>query len=274
MQSEYSELVRRFKWDYLSKSFWFHLRRRKEREEKASKDPEGRKRKAASKSAAAKKTTPAKRKKATEGEDETEDAALAKTLAAKRESTRNRDATGSKAKKAEALAALRKERKKVTRKDSSDSESSFGDDDDDDSDDDYEETGALKPWQKRAAESRKSRLDQVEESDEEMNQVEEEDDKYPEDTQRVVQDAELDDYLKITLSRRKLGRWCNEPYFKKAVVGCFAKLFIGENEQGKRCYRLCRIVDVQPAPKGSYSLPAVKKDKPVSFSASKSCFTT
>jgi RNA polymerase-associated protein RTF1 len=187
---------------------------------------------------------------------------LAKTLASKRGSTRNRDATGARAKKADALAALRQERKKVTRKDSSDSESSFGDDDDD-SDDDYEDSGALKPWQKKAAESRKSRLDQVEESDEEMDQADDDNYKNTEDTQRVVQDAELEDYLKITVSRRKLGRWCNEPYFKKAVVGCFAKLFIGENEQGKRCYRLCRIVDVQPAPKGSYALPPVKKEMPV-----------
>lgn len=189
---------------------------------------------------------------------------MAKTLASKRGSTRNRDVTGARAKKAEALAALRHERKKVTKKGSSDSDSSFGDDDDDDSDDDYEDSGALKPWQKKAAETRKSRLDQVEESDEEMEQAD--DDNYKkttEDTQRVVQEAELEDYLKITVSRRKLGRWCNEPYFKKAVVGCFAKLFIGENEQGKRCYRLCRIVDVEPAPKGSYSLPAVKKEMAV-----------
>ncbi|KAL3945672.1 MAG: hypothetical protein SGBAC_000240 [Bacillariaceae sp.] len=238
--------------------------KRKEREEKSAKDPKaGTKRKATTK-AAAKKATPAKKKKAT---DTAEDETIAKSLAPKRGSTRNRDAKGSKAKKAEALAALREERKKVTRKDSSDSESSFGDDDDDDSDDDYEESGkvSLRPWQKKAAESRKSRLDQVEESDDEMEQADDkdDDDKYAGDTQRVVQEAELDDYLKITVSRRKLGRWCNEPFFKKAVVGCFAKLFIGENDQGKRCYRLCRIVDVQPAPKGSYALPAVKKEKPV-----------
>lgn len=244
---------------------FFVFVRRKEREEKAAMDQKGGKKKKATTKAAAKKTTPAKKKKT--AADTADDEAVAKSLASKRESTRNRDATGSKAKKAEALAALREERKKVTRKDSSDSESSFGDDDDDDSDDDYEESGnaASRPWQKKAVEPRKSRLDQVEESEDEMEQADakDEDDKYVGKTQRVVQEAELEDYLKITLSRRRLGRWCNEPFFKKAVVGCFAKLFIGENEQGKRCYRLCRIVDVQPAPKGSYALPAVKKEKPV-----------
>ncbi|CAJ1949813.1 unnamed protein product [Cylindrotheca closterium] len=239
--------------------------KRKEKEEKAAKDQKAGKKRKASTRATTKKTTPAKKNKA--AAETADDETIAKSLASKRGSTRNRDATGSKAKKAEALAALREERKKVTRKDSSDSESSFGDDDDDDSDDDYEESGnaALRPWQKKAAESRKSRLDQVEESDDEMEHadVKDDDDKYAEDTQRVVQEAELEDYLKITVSRRKLGRWCNEPFFKKSVVGCFVKLFIGENDQGKRCYRLCRIVDVQPAPKGSYALPAVKKEKPV-----------
>jgi RNA polymerase-associated protein RTF1 len=113
-------------------------------------------------------------------------------------------------------------------------------------------------------------LDQVEDSDEEMGQAgveDDDDDKYGEETQhqRIVQEAELADYLKITVSRRKLGRWCNEPYFKKSVVGCFVKLFIGENELGKRCYRLCRIVDIQQNANGSYSLPPVKKEKPVCF---------
>lgn len=243
--------------------------RRKEREQKAAKDQKGSKKRKATTKAAVKKTTPAKKKK--QAADTAEDETLAKSLASKRESTRNRDATGTKAKTAAALAVLREERKKIARKDSSDSESSFGDDDSDDSDDDYEESGnvASRPWrQKKTAEPRKSRLDQIEESEDEMEQADakDEDDNRAAEIQRFEQDAELEDYRKITLSRRRLGRWCNEPYFKKAVVGCFAKLFIGENELGKRCYRLCRIVDVQPAPKGSYALPAVKKEKPVCIS--------
>jgi RNA polymerase-associated protein RTF1 len=68
----------------------------------------------------------------------------------------------------------------------------------------------------------------------------------------------------VTLPRRRLGRWCNEPFFEGAVKNCFVKLFIGEDENGKRCYRLCRIVGVKKAPNGTYSLPPVKKEKPVS----------
>jgi len=148
-------------------------------------------------------------------------------------------------------------------KDSDESESDFGDDDDEeDSDDDYEEVGALKPWQKKAQEAKakkktKSQLDEYED---------EEEDEVMEGTQKtsskVIKPAELEDYLLVTLSRARLGKWCNEPYFQKAVMNCFVKLFVGENEEGKRCYRLCRIVSVDRS-KQPYSLPKVKKEKSV-----------
>lgn len=75
-------------------------------------------------------------------------------------------------------------------------------------------------------------------------------------------EADLEDYQKITLPRRRVGRWCNEPFFKDAILNCFVKLFIGENEQGKRCYRLCKIVGVETGDM-TYELPAVKQEKPV-----------
>lgn len=155
-----------------------------------------------------------------------------------------------------------KERKKVATK-GSDSESDFGDDDDDDedSDEDYEEAGTLKPWQRKAQEAKKkkttSRLDDLDEEDEE-----EELRRAHKTGSKTVKPAELEDYLLITISRARLGTWCNEPYFEKAVFNCFVKLFVGENEEGKRCYRLCRIVRVDSAVK-PYSLPAVRKQKPI-----------
>jgi RNA polymerase-associated protein RTF1 len=152
-------------------------------------------------------------------------------------------------------------RKTVTRKESSDSESDFGDDDDD-SDDDYEEKSALKPWQRKASEKRtSSRLDEVVASDGEEEMEDAGDDGTG--AGRVVVEASLEDYQKITLPRRRLSRWCNEPYFKDAVVNCFVKLFIGENEQGKRCYRLCKIAGIETNRKGAYALPPVKNQKPV-----------
>jgi RNA polymerase-associated protein RTF1 len=143
-------------------------------------------------------------------------------------------------------------------KESEESGSDFADDDED-SDDDYQETTALRPWQKKAAAEAKSRLDQVEESDD--DEMADADDGRP---RKTVVDADLEDYQKITLPRRRLARWCNEPFFKDAVLNCFVKLFIGENEQRKRCYRLCKIVGIERTKEGdSYQLPAVKKEKAV-----------
>lgn len=106
-------------------------------------------------------------------------------------------------------------------------------------------------------------MDEVDDEgdDEEMEVVERTDIRQ---TEKVVTPADLADYIMVTLPRRRLGRWCNEPFFEGAVKNCYVKLFIGEDENGKRCYRLCRIVGVKKSPTGTYSLPPVKKEKPVS----------
>ena len=151
------------------------------------------------------------------------------------------------------------ERQKVTKKDSDDSESDFGADDDD-SDDDFEDTGkaALKPWQQRTGEAKASRLDEVDFSDGERGTEDAED-----TTDINAVEGDLEDYQKVTLPRRRLGRWCNEPFFKDAVKNCFVKLFVGVNEQGKKCYRLCKIVGFETSKTGPYQLPPTKKEKPV-----------
>ena len=83
--------------------------RRKKREEKGTKDQkETKKRKAATPAKKPAAKQPAKKVKEDESEpDTTGDAELAAQLANKRESGRNRDATGAKGKKAKALAELR-----------------------------------------------------------------------------------------------------------------------------------------------------------------------
>lgn len=121
----------------------------------------------------------------------------------------------------------------------------------------------MKPWQKKAMDKHtSSRLDQVGDSDDEDDIKEENEEVAAIEAGRTLVEAELEDYQKITLPRRRLGRWCNEPYFKEAVMNCYVKLFIGENDQGKRCYRLCKIVGVGTTK--SYQLPGVKNQKPVS----------
>lgn len=128
---------------------------------------------------------------------------------------------------------------------------------DEDSDDDYEDS-TVKPWQKKKPTKTSSRLDK----DEEVAASDEEDTAFQ--PEKEIVEAELEDYMQITLPRRRLARWCIEPYFDQAVDGCFVRLFIGESEDGKKCYRLCEIVDVEKG-KTEYKFPvSSSKDKPVS----------
>jgi RNA polymerase-associated protein RTF1 len=247
----------------------FHTYRMKESERNniASK-----KRKADSnkKAAAAKKS-----KKLSAVDDE-----LARALSDRRESGRNRDAKQAKSKKVAALAALKREKliqQQQTKMDgSSDDESLDFGDDEDDSDDDYEE-GGLKPWQQkktRSAREPASRAEKEEESDDDMDI---DDDELPNHQQQkksrkkaggAVQpreevEATREDFLKCTIPRRRLARWCNEPFFEAAVLECFVRLFIGE-DKGEKCYRLCEIVEVKHGETYMFPVTDPKKDKPVS----------
>jgi RNA polymerase-associated protein RTF1 len=246
--------------------------KRREKEEKKALEKQTMKRKAP----AAKKVS--KNKKI---DDTINDAEVAQTLAGRRTSTRDRNVNKKKESKVTALAKLREERQKALEQkaDDDDSESDFGDDDDD-SDDDYDE---LKPWQKAAKETankrqkRSTAKSQLDRYDEEEEEEEEEDleDAVADTGRRAPKQkvpkadvpADLDDFLKVTISRRRLGIWCSEPFFEDAVVGSYVKLFVGEDENGKRCYRLCRVVGVTTASK-PYDIPvegknakAIKTDK-------------
>ncbi len=151
----------------------------------------------------------------------------------------------------------------LDKKDSDDSDLDFGDDDDDESDEEYDD-GNLKPWQRKAKQTKPtlSRLDRVGESDEEM--VDELAGRGGDKPKTAAADATLEDFVKVTIPRRRLARWCNEPFFEPAVKNCFVKLFVGEDDSGKKCYRLCEIVDVKTGGV-TYKFPVPNKtDKPVS----------
>lgn len=200
---------------------------------------------------------------------------MAKQLSGRRESARDRDANKTKSKKAAALAALKKEKKiQLQQKgdESSEDSSGFDDDDDEDSDDDYEES--LKPWQSKAKTGKvgTARLDEEQGSDDEM---ELDKDEKPKKSKLLSQssddvsrsrgaEATLEDFLKVTIPRRRLARWCNEPFFNAAVLECFVRLFIGEDEKNRKVYRLCEVVDVLAGSK-TYKFPVTDKNsKPVS----------
>jgi RNA polymerase-associated protein RTF1 len=154
-----------------------------------------------------------------------------------------------------------KSQQKDDEKSEEESDLDFGSDADDDSASDYEEEEMkLKPWQqKKKTQKATSRLDSYEErseaSDEEMEDV---------SARAPAVEAELEDYLKVTLPRRRLARWCNEPFFDQAVLRCFVRLFIGESDDRKKCYRLCEIVGVEKS-RSEYKFPTTTShEKPVS----------
>ncbi|KAL7550388.1 hypothetical protein ACHAWF_013629 [Thalassiosira exigua] len=262
-------------------------REREQKKEARKKKPE--KKPAAKKRAApsrAKRASPAKKKKAAVKESDSEeeeeaggvgaeeegapdtggDEALAQSLAGKRVSARNLVKKGKQFKKQAALAKIRQNRaSKAAAAEESDSEFDYGRDSDD-SDDDYEDE--LKPWQQRGKKAATtSRLD--EESSEEDDSGREDgvrdDDRHREgaDGQRRSADieAELEDYINVSLPRRRLVRWCNEPFFEKAVKGFYVRLGIGrDNKTQKPCYRLCEITGI--VTKSEYTFPSYENKKP------------
>lgn len=119
-----------------------------------------------------------------------------------------------------------------------------------------------KPWQQKKTKSTVSRLDQMDESDDESAQ-EKADTAGPGGVPAEAPAAELEDFAKVTIPRRRLARWCNEPFFAQAVKDSFVRLFLGEDENGEKVYRLCQIVDVVKG-KREYNFPtANRREKPV-----------
>jgi RNA polymerase-associated protein RTF1 len=140
---------------------------------------------------------------------------------------------------------------------------------------------AAKPWQKQKTvdTSKAARTDQKEDSGEDMDIDDDDEDgdrkskdasrrvKHMDDAESSAFDAKLEDFAKVTVPRRRLERWCNEPFFQAAILECFVRILIGEDENGEKVYRLCEIVDVKATGK-SYKFPVVDKTKkPVSTSS-------
>mmetsp|Transcript_4817 Transcript_4817/g.6888 ORF Transcript_4817/g.6888 Transcript_4817/m.6888 type:complete len:536 (-) Transcript_4817:270-1877(-) len=195
-----------------------------------------------------------------EGEmpDTSKDEELAKSLTLSREA-RNKDASGMKGKKIKALASLREERK-ASRGDKEDEDSvnlDYGDSNEDTDSSDYEPNE--QPWKKTDSSSRKNIDANVDSSDEEVDTED-----HSSSRSNGIK-ADYNDYLNVTIPRRRLARWCNEPFFEKAVKNFFVKLAIGKDKvTQKSCYRLCKIVEVKDDSQGSkYKFPPIKNEKPV-----------
>jgi RNA polymerase-associated protein RTF1 len=117
----------------------------------------------------------------------------------------------------------------------------------------------LKPWQQKG---RKTTQLEEESSDEES--VDEKREKEASSKRKGDEiDADVEDFVLVAIPRRRLARWCNEPFFEDAVKNFYVRLGIGrDSKTQKACYRLCRIVGVET--KGEYSFPPEPNQKPVS----------
>ena len=85
--------------------------------------------------------------------------------------------------------------------------------------------------------------------------------------QRRTEDAEaqLEDYIKVWIPRRRLIRWCQEPYFEKAVTNFYVRIGIGRDAKTqKSCYRLCKILEVVTKTESEYKMDRGDDQKPVS----------
>lgn len=65
--------------------------------------------------------------------------------------------------------------------------------------------------------------------------------------------AELEDYQRLQVRRVFIEKWLHEPYFERAVIHQFARIYIGQNPTNDTpIYRMCEIVGI--GKRGSYKL--------------------
>ena len=116
----------------------------------------------------------------------------------------------------------------------------------------------LKPWQQKG---RKTQL-QRESTDEESIDEKREKESSRKRSEDVI--ADVHDFGQVTIPRRRLIRWCNEPFFEEAVKNSYVRLGIGrDSKTQKSCYRLCKVVGVEA--RKEYSFPPEQNQKPVSY---------
>ncbi len=211
---------------------------------------------------AAKKASPAAKKDVASDDDEEEDvpdtsndAQIAAELALGRKA-KNRDATGVKAKKKAALDKMRKDRVSANKKEEKEDSDldDYGDESEDDSgsDDDY-----VQPWAEKAKKRRTQISSRRDDSDDDSDDGRRK-------NQKAFVEAELSDFVAVTIPRRRLARWCNEPYFEKAVVNFYVRLAIGRDQRTQKpCYRLCKVIGVQTGRQYQFDPPEKSNEKPV-----------
>ncbi|VDN06337.1 unnamed protein product [Thelazia callipaeda] len=70
----------------------------------------------------------------------------------------------------------------------------------------------------------------------------------------------LADLSRIRLSRFKISKFVHAPFFNKTVIGCFVRIGIGRNKEGRSVYRAAQILDVVETAK-VYQLESTRTNK-------------
>ncbi|KAI8883495.1 plus-3-domain-containing protein [Backusella circina FSU 941] len=75
----------------------------------------------------------------------------------------------------------------------------------------------------------------------------------------------LDEVVNVSVTRHMIEKWLYAPFFEDTVIGCFVRLYIGNDPSKKvAVYRLCQVIDIVPWHKvykvgeGIYSNKALK----------------
>jgi hypothetical protein len=76
--------------------------------------------------------------------------------------------------------------------------------------------------------------------------------------------ATFDDIKKCHLTRPHLIKWIGEPYFEKAIAGCYVRIPVGDDPRnpGTVCYRLAQLTGISEVPK-PYTISEC--DKPIPY---------
>lgn len=208
--------------------------KRREREKKrleSGKSGKTRKRKTQKKAPPPKTTADATEEKDDNNPDTTGDLAYAQEVALGRAA---KTPSGVEAKRKAALDKLSKDRRTSKNEDDSEDTDYGEENDDEDSDGSYAES---QPWKKNTKRIGLGYSSNEDDYDDDMG---------GKSSQKAFVEAELQDFLKVTIPRRRLSRWCNEPYFEKSVINFYVRLAIGRDRTTQKpCYRLCKIVGVK-----------------------------
>jgi RNA polymerase-associated protein RTF1 len=199
--------------------------------------------------------------------------ATKKTISA-RESSLSAPKSTQKDKKAAARAVIRETRaaskniaqkKRIAQAEEDEaSDLDYGSEDNDDSDEDYDE----KPWAMKKAtevikESSKVASSQKDSDDMEVDDKNEES---PMAVSRTFVEADYADYKMVIIPRRRLIRWCHEPFFDKAVENYYVRIMIGNDPMTQKpLYKLSKIMKVDPNENTEYEFPAEPGKPPVCF---------